>query len=445
MASQTRPALFPRDLRRRYRTISHGIGLRLYDTEGREYIDADSGAISVVSIGHGVEEVVEAMAQQARRLAYVHNGQFVHEAGEELAQAIARFTPEPLNRSILVSGGSEAVETAAKLCRHYHLLRGRPDKQVVLSRRYSYHGATIIALSLSGISARQAPYRPYMLDTPKVAEPYCYRCPLHLERPTCGIACADELERAIAELGPNRVSAFIAEPVVGAAGPGITPPPGYFERIRDICDAHDVLFVCDEVVTGFGRTGRNFGIEHWDAVPDVIVSAKGLAGGYAPLAAVIMADHISDAFEDASTSFVHGLTYEAHPVACAAALAVLRIIERDQLVENAAVQGQRLHTRLQELATVEPMIGDVRGLGLLAGVELVANRSTRQPYPLDLGLTWRVWEAAQEHGLMVYPGAAADGDAGDQIVVSPPLTVTADEVDLIVDRLALALADARPV
>lgn len=444
MASPPRTQLFPRDLKRHYRTITHGIGIRLYDTEGREYLDADSGAISVVSIGHGVEEVVEAMAAQARKVGYLHNGQFVHAIGEELAGAIAAHTPGTLNRSIIVSGGSEAVETAAKLARQYHMLRGNTQKNVVLARGRSYHGATLLALSLSGVPSRQAPYLPYLHAQPRVAEPYCYRCPLGLEWPGCRVACASDLERAIAELGADHVSAFIAEPVVGAALPGMTPPAGYFEEVRAICDANDVLFIADEVVTGFGRTGRWFGIEHWDAVPDLMVCAKGIAGGYAPLAAVVMAEHVAEPFVETGTPFVHGLTYEAHPVACAAGLAVIRIIERDGLVENARVQGEHLHGRLRDLAAHEPMIGDVRGLGLLAGIELVADRETRAPYPIEQGLTQRVFDAAQERGVMVYPTPAADGVAGDQVIVSPPLTVTGADVDEIVDRLALALADVRP-
>lgn len=435
--------LFPQNLRRSYRTITHGKGIRLWDTEGREYIDADSGAISVISIGHGVDEVVDAMAAQARRLAYVHDGQFLHETAEELAAEVAAFAPGSLNRTTFVSGGSEAVETAVKLARHYHLLQGRESKHVVVSRTRSYHGATFAALSLSGVPARQAPYAPYLSNDPKAPAPYCYRCPLGLQYPSCEVACATDLERVLDEVGPENVSAFIAEPIVAAAGPAITPPAGYYERIREICTRHDIVFISDEVVTGFGRTGRNFGIEHWDAEPDVIVSAKGLAGGYAALGAVVMSDAIADTFTEANTSFVHSLTYGSHPVGCAAGLAVLRIIVRDGLVENAARQGEYLHARLRELAAEEELVGDVRGKGLLAGIELVADRETRRPFAPELEVTRLVHEAAQERGLMVYPGAGADGVAGDQLLVSPPLVVTRDDVDAICDRLAAALADVR--
>ncbi len=441
-SATTRQWQFPQDVRREYRTARRGQGIRIWDTEGREYIDADSGAISVVSIGHGVTEVADAMAEQAGRLAYVHDGQFQHEAAEELAAAVARFAPGSLNRTAFVSGGSEAVESAVKLARHYHVLRGRESKHVVLSRARSYHGATVFALSLSGVPRRQEPYLPYMASGhPEVVAPYCYRCPLGLAYPSCENACATDLERAIEAVGPEQVSAFISEPIVAAAGPGITPQPGYYERIREICDRHDILMISDEVVTGFGRTGRNFGIEHWGVEPDVIVTAKGLAGGYVPLGAVIMSDAVAETFIGSNTSLVHDFTYGAHPVACAAGLAVLRIIERDRLVDNAAVQGEYLFQRLHALAETQPLIGDVRGKGLLAALELVADQDTGRPAPSSLELGRKVHLAAQARGLMIYPGAGADGVAGDQVLVSPPLTVRADEIDEIVDRLALGLKD----
>jgi adenosylmethionine-8-amino-7-oxononanoate aminotransferase len=435
--------ILPRDFRRTFPRIVRGEGIRLWDEDGREYIDADSGAISVISVGHGVTEVVDAMAAQARRVAYVHNGQFQHDVGEELAREIAEMTPGELNRCLLVSGGSEAVETAVKLARHYQLLRGNDSKHIVLSRARGYHGATLVALSLSGIPVRQASYLPLLRHDEKVVESNCYRCPLGLTYPGCALACANDLERAIEAVGAENVAAFIAEPVVGAASPAITAPPGYFERIRAICDEHDILFIADEVVTGFGRTGRNFGIDHWGVVPDVIVTAKGLSGGYVPLAAVIMSEALASVFEDADTPFNHNFTYEAHPVACAAALAVIRIIRRDGLVQNAAVQGERLFARLEALAREIDIIGDVRGKGLLAGVEIVADQRTKQAFPLELGVGSRLQAAAQQRGLMIYPGAGADGIAGDQVLLSPPLIVTESDVDEIVDRFALALADVR--
>jgi adenosylmethionine-8-amino-7-oxononanoate aminotransferase len=432
--------LLARDFDQEIPEIVRAKGIRLWDADGREYIDASSGAISVISVGHGVDAVIDAMAAQARRVAYVHNGQFHHEVGERLAGAIARFTPGDLDRIVLASGGSEAVETAVKLARHYHVLRGQASKHLVLSRARSYHGATFLALSLGDTPQRKTTYQPLLRDDPKVVESDCYRCPLGLVNPSCGLACAEDLERAIDAAGAENIAAFIAEPVVAAAAPGITPPPGYFERVRQICDRHGILFIADEVVTGFGRTGRNFGIEHWDAIPDVMVTAKGLSGGYAPLAAVIMSERVADVFVSADTPFNHNFTYESHPVACAAAVAVLEIIERDRLVENAAARGAQLFARLQALQADCELIGDVRGKGLIAGVEIVANRSTKQPFEAQAGVTERLRAAAQQHGLMIYPGAA-DNVGRDQVLISPPLIVSAADVDEIMDRFALALDD----
>jgi adenosylmethionine-8-amino-7-oxononanoate aminotransferase len=434
------PAWLQQDLRRQLPEAARAEGIRIWDTEGREYIDACSGAVSVVSIGHGVGEVADAIAEQARAVAYVQSTQFRHRVGEELADRIVRFAPGALNHVCFYSGGSEAIEAAVKLARQFQLLQGRASRHRVLSRRRSYHGATLFALGVGGVPARQAPYTPYLSTTPKQVECYPYRCPFGEGHPCCDLACADDLERVISAVGADSVSCYIAEPIVAAAGPGLTPPPGYYERIREICREHEILFISDEVVTGWGRTGKKFGIEHWDAEPDVIVTAKGLSGGYVPLSAVIFSDQIAAVFSDADTPFLHNLTYEAHPLAAAAALAVVEIIERDELIENAAREGEHLLERLRLLAETEPLIGDVRGKGLLAAIELVADRETKRPFEQALGVTKRLQALARARGLMIYPGAGGDG-AGDQILITPPLIVTREDVDLIVDLLALAVTD----
>jgi adenosylmethionine-8-amino-7-oxononanoate aminotransferase len=434
------PAWLQQDLRRQLPEAVRAEGIRIWDADGREYIDACSGAVSVISIGHGVREVADAIAEQAQSLAYVQSTQFRHAVGEELAERIVAFAPGNLNHVCFYSGGSEAIEAAVKLARQFHLLQGRESRHVVLSRRRSYHGATLFALGIGGVPTRQAPYTPYLSTTPKQVECYPYRCPFGEGHPCCDLACADDLERVIAEVGAESVSCYIAEPIVAAAGPALTPPPGYYERIREICRSHEIVFVADEVVTGWGRTGEWFGIEHWDAEPDVIVTAKGLSGGYIPLSAVIFSDEIAAVFAAAGTPFVHNLTYEAHPLAAAAALTVLGIIERDDLVGNAGRQGDHLLERLRLLAQTEPLIGDVRGKGLLTAVELVADQQTKQPLHPALGVTKRLHALARGRGLMVYPGASGDG-AGDQFLITPPLVVTGDEVDLIVERLTLALRD----
>jgi adenosylmethionine-8-amino-7-oxononanoate aminotransferase len=435
------PAWLQQDLGHQLPQAVRGEGIRIWDSEGREYIDACSGAISVISIGHGVSEVAEAIAEQARVLSYVHSTQFRHPVAEELAARIVRWAPGSLNHACFYSGGSEAVEAAIKLARHYHVMQGRNSKYKVLSRRRSYHGATLYALGVGGVASRQAPYIPYLPTTPKQVECYPYRCPFGEGHDCCNLACADDLERVINEVGADSVACYIAEPIVAAAGPGLTPPPGYYERISEICRAHEIVFISDEVVTGWGRTGKAFGIEHWQAEPDVIVSAKGLAGGYAPLSTVIFSDEIAAAFAAANTPFVHNLTYEAHPLAAAAALAVTGIIERDGLVDNAARQGEHLLSRLRKLSESDETIGDVRGRGLLTAIELVADQRTKRPFDPELGVTKRLHRLARARGLMIYPGAGGDGAVGDQFVISPPLIVTREDIDLIVGRLAVALAD----
>jgi adenosylmethionine-8-amino-7-oxononanoate aminotransferase len=440
-APATAPAWLQQDLRRLLPEAVRGQGIRIWDSEGREYLDACSGAVSVISIGHGVREVADAIGAQARVLAYVHSTQFRHPAAEELATVMARWAPGSLNHVCFYSGGSEATEAAIKLARQYHLIHGRESKYLVLSRRRSYHGATLYALGIGGVGARQAPYLPYLPATTKQVECYPYRCPFGDGHTCCDLACADDLERVIDEVGADSVSCYIAEPIVAAAGPGLTPPLGYYERIAEICRANEVLFVSDEVVTGWGRTGKRFGIQHWQAEPDMIVSAKGLSGGYVPLSAVIFSDEIAAALTEADTPFVHNLTYEAHPIAAAAALTVLEIIERDGLVENAAEQGEHLLDRLQKLGEAEPTIGDVRGRGLLTAFELVADRDTKRPFDLELSVTKRLHRLARARSLMIYPGAGSDGVVGDQFLITPPLVVTREDVDLIVERLSLALAD----
>jgi adenosylmethionine-8-amino-7-oxononanoate aminotransferase len=440
---EQRPAVFGRDITRSRPVAVRAEGIRIWDSEGHEYLDASSGAVAVISIGHGRQEVAERMAAQAAQLAYVHGGLLQHEVSEQLAQALLRLAPEGITRVAFFSGGSEANEAAIKLARQYHVVRGQPEREVVLSRRRSYHGMTLGALAISGYELRRRHFTPLLLWEPQIVEPYCYRCPLGLSWPECDLACADDLERAILETGPERVAAFIAEPIVAAAGPGITPPDGYYQRIRAVCERYDILFIADEVVTGIGKTGQPFGINHWGVTPDIITTAKGLSGGYAPLSAMLIRERVADAFESNGVAFIHGHTYMEHPVSCAAGLAVLEVIEREELIANAAQQGAYLQARLRDLAAEEPLIGDVRGKGLLAGVELVADRETRAPFDPALGITQRLLDAARARGLLLYPGQSGDGIASDQVLVSPPLIVSREEIDLILDRLALALDDIR--
>lgn len=425
-------------LRKTFPVVSHGQGCYLWDTEGRRYLDACGGAM-VVNIGHGVAEVADAMREQLGRVAFVHRGQFTNAPVQHLAALVADLAPGDLDALFPVSGGSEAVETAIKLAHKYHRDRGHPEKRRVVARWQSYHGNTLGALSASGFSARRAPYASLLLDFPHIMPMYCYRCPLGRTPADCGVACADDLERVIRQEGAHTISAFIAEPLVAAAGGAPVPPADYFPRIREICDRHDVLFISDEIVTGFGRTGRPFAIQHWDVVPDLMVVAKGMSSGYAPLAGVIARRTIVETVRESSGLFSHGYTYGGNPVGAAAGVAVLEYLAKHRLIERAAAVGGYLHERLATLRT-HPSVGDVRGLGLLAGIEFVRDQATKEPFPASVAYGAAVVQEAASRGLLVYPGSGTvDGVAGDHILAAPPFIVTHEEVDTIVHLLDQAL------
>jgi len=370
---------------------------------------------------------------------YVHDNEFHNEPASELARRVTAFAGGDFSHAVFFSSGSEAIESAVKLARNHHVMTGAAARNVVIARKRSFHGATLFALGIGDVAARKTVYGPYMpSQVAKIPAPYCYRCPLGLEEATCGLACAEELERTILELGPENVSAFVSEPVVGAAAPALTPPPGYYEVIRRICDRYGVLWISDEIVTGFGRTGRNFGFQHWDAQPDILVVAKGLSGGYVPLSGLIISEKVVRPFKEQNGRFVHGLTYQNHPTACAAGLAVLGIIEREGLVANAAVQGAYLGARLAEVAAALPIVGELRGKGLIWGMELVRDRLTKEPFDKGLQVGRRVRERGIENGLVIYQSGGSVY-ASDEVFISPPLIVQRADIDEIVARFERAL------
>jgi adenosylmethionine-8-amino-7-oxononanoate aminotransferase len=341
---------------------------------------------------------------------------------------------------LLLSGGSEATETAMKLAHQYHRERGKEGKYRIISRWISYHGNTIGALSMSGRTAWRREFTPYLQDFPKIHPPYCYRCPYGKSYPGCGIACAEDLERVITLEGAEGIAAFIAEPVIGTSAAGVTPPPEYYPRIREICDKHDILFIADEVITGVGRTGRNFAIEHWGVVPDIITTAKALSSGYAPLAAVLLHDKVYDAIAQGSGHMTQGFTYSGHPLCSAVGLAVLKYLKAHKLVENAARMGRLLLQRLETLKRF-PIVGDVRGTGLILGVEFVADQASKRPFPPAAGVTRRIVEGALAEGVMVVPGMSGmiDGAAGDHIQISPPYIFDEANVEQLVKALETAI------
>ena len=423
--------VFYRNLRKFYPTVSHGEGIYLYDTDGKRYIDGSGGA-AVVSIGHGVREITEAMVRQAEKVSFSHGSQFTSETAIAFAERIVSLAPEGLTKVYFLSGGSEAIETAVKMARQYQVDRGKRDKYKVISRWASYHGNTLGALALSGHTGRRKYYMPLVQHTPHIVPAYCYRCPFDLEPETCSLECAEDLERTILYEGPDSVSAFIAEPIVGATGGALVPKDGYFQRIREICDRYDVLLIVDEVMTGIGRTGKNFGIDHWETIPDLIVSAKGLASGYNPIFCVIAREEIHRTIKEVSGAFVHGHTYSQNPFSCAIGLAVVSYIEENQLIPRCAQMGRYLLDQLQVLRK-RKIVGDVRGRGLFAGVEYVRDKESKETFDPGLKVNTLISSRAFDKGLIVYPGGGgADGVRGDHSLLAPPFIITKDQIDDLV-------------
>ena len=419
--------------------VERGEGAYLYDTEGRRYLDGSGGAI-VVNIGHGVAEVAEAVADQVARAAYAHPTMFTSRSAEDYAEALVEVSTLPEPRFFFLSSGSEAVETAMKLARQAQVSRGEAGRYLVIARWQSYHGTTLGALSVTGKPKMRRPFRPLLTEVPHIPPPYCYRCPFDLTHPECGLRCADALKVEIERAGAENVAAFIAEPVSGATLGAVVPPQEYWPRVREICDRHGVLLIADEVMTGFGRTGRWFAIDHWGVVPDLVAMSKGTAGGYVPLSVTAARGDLVDDIVGKSGGFTHGGTFSHHLVTAAAGLATLRYLQKHDLVAAAArkgvILGEKLRARVGDLSHV----GDVRGLGLMWGVEFVADRETKEPFPPERHVGQQVADAAFERGLIVYPGSGCvDGTAGDHVTLGPPFIINEDQMDELVETLRDAI------
>jgi adenosylmethionine-8-amino-7-oxononanoate aminotransferase len=419
-------------------TLVGGKGIYIWDSTGKRYIDGSGGPLCV-NIGYGVKEVNDAIARQMRAISFAYGGFFVGEAVKECAAKVASFAPGSLKHVFFCSGGSEATEAAAKMARQFHLESGEKTRYKVVARWQSYHGNTLGALSMSGNIARRRRFTPMLIDYPHIPPAYCYRCWFGKTRDACDLECARSLDTAIKAAGPEYVSAFIAEPVVGATLGTVPAPEGYFQLIREICDDHGVLFIADEVMTGFGRTGKRWGIDHWGVEPDIITAAKGIASGYLPLGATIASDKV---FEGFSGPFAHGHTYGNHPLCCAAGAACLDYIEKHKLVERSAELGPYLLKKLKALYD-HPTVGDVRGLGIFAGIEFVKDKETKEPLPANARFNGRVFNSCMGRGLLIYPGSGSlDGSRGDHIQVGPPLVVKKSEIDEIVKLLDEGISEA---
>jgi hypothetical protein len=417
-----------------------GDGIYIIDADGKRYLDASGGA-AVSCLGHSDPDVIRAIKDQAETLPFAHTAFFTSDAAEDLADHLIKKAPEGIGMVYFMSGGSEAVEAALKMARQYFLETGEPERTRFIARRQSYHGNTLGALSVGGNVWRRRPFEAMLMETSHISPCYAYRGQLADEtEQEYGHRVADELEAEIQRLGPGTVAAFVAETVVGATLGVVPPVEGYFKRIREICDRHGVLLILDEVMCGMGRTGTAFACEQDGIAPDIVCVAKGLGAGYQPIGAALVSDKVFQAFESGSGFFQHGHTYMGHPTACAAALAVQRKIETRDLLANVRKQGETLDRFLQDRLGNHAHVGDIRGRGLFRGIELVADRATKEPFDPARMVHAGVKKHAMDLGLICYPGGGtADGIKGDHILLAPPFIIEEAQVEELVDLLGAAI------
>jgi adenosylmethionine-8-amino-7-oxononanoate aminotransferase len=426
--------VFYRKLARDYPLATHGEGIYLFDEKGKRYLDGSGGAL-VVNVGHGQKEILQRMVEQMIQVGYVHGTQFTAYSIEAYAEALGEILPGGLEKVYFLSGGAESIEAAIKLARQFYLESGQSQRWRVVARWHSYHGNTLGALSLTGRIAMRRPYLPLLIDFPHFPPPYCYRCPFGLTYPPCELECAKALEQVIQMEGPETISSVILEPIIGATVGAVVPPEGYLSLIQEICNRYGILLIDDEVMTGMGRTGKWFAVEHWDVSPDMMVLGKGMSGGYFPLSAMITKDKFIDRLKERTGGFVHGHTFSHHPVACAVGLAVLHYIKENKLVEQSAKRGEYLLKRLEELKAF-PFVGDVRGKGLMTAIEFVRDPETKEPFQRTEKFTEGVIDLSFEKGLILYPGTGfVDGINGDMVMVGPPFIIEEDQIDEIIEIL----------
>ena len=442
----TSGGLFPRNFKKTFPIAARGEGCWIIADDGKRFLDA-SGQAAVVSIGHGMTEIGRAMAEQSSRIAFAHTSQFHTAPAEKLAARLLAMAPPNFHdggRVYFTSGGSEATETAIKLARQFYLESGEKNRYRILSRRQSYHGSTLGAMSVSGNVARRAPYEPLIPEWGHIAPCFCYHCPFEKTFPQCELACANDLELYLLEHEPEKAAAFIFEPVAGTTLGAAAPPEGYAARIADICSRHSILLIADEVMSGMGRTGIPFSVQTWRVEPDMILVGKGIASGYAPLGAVLVSARVVEAFERGSGAFMHGFTYQAHPVSTAAGNAVLDFLEAHKLFDRVIPMACALRGWLEALQS-HPHVGDIRGLGLLLGVEFVKDKATREPFPREQNIAEKIRQACLDESVLTYPTqGCVDGLRGDHILLAPPFTISPEECAMIARALQSAVAKVFP-
>jgi len=430
---------------RDFPTIERADGIYLYDTSGKKYIDGSGGSSVVTSIGHGNRDVQRAMSEQAEKFSLIPAHAFTNQPQLDLGDILVKLAPGELKdncRTWFACTGSDANDDAIRLARQYFVESGKSAKYQIIGRWRGFHGNTISAAGVSGITGRRSIYQPMYVDSPHIFPAFCYRCSYEQTYPSCNLLCARALESLIRQEGPETVAAFIAEPVVGAALGCVPAPDGYFQKIREICTRYDVLFIADEVMTGWGRTGKLWGIEHWDTTPDIITSAKGISGGYSPFSAIIARDSIWSVLQQNHSAFKAGHTLNANAVSCTAAITVIGIIEQQNLVQNAAERGKELQDGLRKLMDNHSILGDVRGKGLMVGFEFVKDRVTKETFPAKLKLSSLFEKAALKNGLVTYPcTGSVDGVMGDMILLAPPLIISPEQIVEVIRIIDLSLSD----
>lgn len=426
-------------INKEYPVVERAEGMYIYDINGNKYLDCAAG-IAVANIGHGVKEVIDAMYEQAKKATFVYGGTFTSEAKERLASQIIEIAPSNMEKVFFCSGGSEAMESVVKIARQYHIECGKDSKYKVISRWQSYHGNTMLTLAMGGRPSWRKNYENYFPRMSHVAQCNCYRCPLGLEYGSCDVRCAKDLERVINFEGADTISAFVLEPIIGTTAAAVKPPKEYMDEVRRICDKYNILLCFDEVITGFGRTGKNFATDHYDIQPDIIGFAKGLGCGYAPIGGAMINKKIADAFSEGSGQNTMIFTFGGNPLVCATASAALKYMTDNKLVENSAKMGEIF---LEKLKTLEKLdcVGDVRGTGLMLGVEFVKDKKTKEPFPAEEKISGKIADYCFGKGLMVTGGVpgSADGQKGEALQIAPPFIITEEQIDFTVETLKEAI------
>ena len=428
--------VFYRSLKKKYPMIERGKGVFVWDSDGKRYLDGASGCL-VTNIGYGAVNVAEALKAEAMKTGFSHGTIFTSHPQEELARLITEYAPAGLDHVYFVSGGTEANETAFSLAIQYHRQKGNQRKWKIIGRRLSYHGSSFATLSAAGNVQRRSLYSPLVMPFPIIPASHCYRCYCDRSYPDCKISCAYELEKTILAEGPDNIAAFILEPIIGTSAAASVPPEGYIQLIREICDKYDVLMIADEVLCGYGRSGSYLAMDHWHATADLVTLGKGIGGGYTPLGAVLIHEKVYEVFNNNWGRFIHGYTYQGNPVSCAAGIAVNTYLRENGLFEQVAGKGDYLKNKLEKLAEKYDIIGDVRGIGLLLGLELVKKRESKESFPASLAVAERAREKAMEEGLMVYTGVGGTADIvpRDYLIIAPPFIINEEEMDLLIQSL----------